>query len=239
MFKKDLKREKLSVLKMLEEKYGRVSKDNIEILNCGKIGNATVFRYRDFQKDLTIKDFSESPWLIKNTFGRLFIKNEVSKMLKLRENKSIPSEVERISPYAFAFKHIEGKPLKKIHGKVLNKDFFITLEENVKEMQNKNIVHLDLRNLGNIIMGKDGYPYIIDFQSSLGVKYLPKFLRKLLFDSDLSGVCKAWDKRCMEELDEERRKFLENFNKIRKVWILKGYPLQRLIRKIKNSTLLK
>lgn len=239
MFKKNLKREKLSVLKMLEEKYGGVLKDNIEILNCGKIGNATVFRYKDFNRDLTIKDFSESPWLIRNTFGRLFIQNEVSKMVKLRGNKSIPSEVERISPYALAFKYIEGKPLKGIHGKVLNKEFFITLEKNVKRMQDKNIVHLDLRNLGNIIMGKDGYPYIIDFQSSLGVKYLPKFLRKLLFDSDLSGVCKAWNKRCVEDLDEGRRKFLEKFNKIRKVWILKGYPLQRLIRKIKNSTLLK
>lgn len=239
MLEKDLKREKLNVLKVLEEKYGRVSENKIEILNCGRIGNATVFRYRDFQKDLTIKDFSESPWLIRNTFGKLFIKNEVSKMLKLRDNKSVPGGVKRISPYAFAFNYIEGKPLKGIHGKVLDKEFFITLEKNVKRMQDKNIVHLDLRNLGNIIMGKDGYPYIIDFQSAISVKFLPKSLRKILLDSDLSGVCKAWDKKCREELDEGRRKFLEKFNKIRKVWILKGYPLQKLMRKIKNSTLLK
>jgi len=239
MFKKDLKREKLNVLKMLEGKYDRVSENKIEILNCGRIGNATVFRYRDFQRDLTIKDFSESPWLMRNTFGKLFIKNEVSKMLKLRKNKSIPEGVKRISPYTLAFKYVEGKPLKGIHGKVLDKEFFITLEKNVKEMQDKNIVHLDLRNLGNIIMGKDGYPYIIDFQSSISAKFLPKFLRKILLDSDLSGVYKAWDKKCVEELDEGRRKFLEKFNKIRKVWILKGYPLEKFIRKIKNSTLLK
>ena len=45
-------------------------------------------------------------------------------------------------------------------------------------MHEKEIVHLDLRNLGNIIMGENGYPYIIDFQSCISTKYVPKKLKK-------------------------------------------------------------
>ncbi|MFK4785499.1 hypothetical protein [Fusobacterium sp. MFO224] len=235
MLTKDLNREKLNVLRMLESEYGKVSQNGIEVLNCGRIANATVFRYKDSEKDLTIKDFSESPWIIKNTVGKLFIKNEANKMLELKNNKSVAGGVKIISPYTFTFNYIEGKPLKGIHGKILDKEFFITLEKNIKKMQDKNIVHLDLRNLGNIIMGKDGYPYIIDFQSAIKTKFLPNFLKKILVDSDLSGVCKAWEKRCVEELDEGRKKFFENFNKLRKIWILKGYPIQKLIRKIKKT----
>ncbi|MDP0494104.1 MAG: hypothetical protein Q7K48_07390 [Fusobacterium sp. JB021] len=234
MLEKNLKREKINVLKMLERTYGKISKEGIEVLNYGRIANATVFRYKDDMRDLTIKDFSESPFIIKNTVGRLFIKNEANKMMELKNNKSVAGGVNIISPYTLSFNYIEGTALKGIHGNIIGKEFFITLEKNIKKIQDKDIVHLDLRNLGNIIMGKDGYPYIIDFQSAIKIKFLPRFLRKILFDSDLSGVCKAWQKRCVEELDEGRKKFLENFNRIRKIWILKGYPIQKLIRKVRK-----
>ena len=117
----------------------------------------------------------------------------------------------------------------------LPKEFFIELEKRTREMQNKNLVHLDLRNLGNIIEGDDGNPYIIDFQSSLGTKYLPKKLKKILEDSDISGVYKSWKLVCSENLDPEKEKFLEDFNKIRKIWVFKGYPIQKAIRKIKRK----
>ena len=50
----------------------------------------------------------------------------------------------------------------------------------LKLMHSKNIVHLDLRNLGNILVGKDEYPYIIDFQSAISTKYLGSWLSKYL-----------------------------------------------------------
>ena len=82
-------------------------------------------------------------------------------------------------------------------------------------------------------MGENNYPYIIDFQSCISTKYLPKKLKKILRKVDISGVYKCWENRCSEPIDEKRKKFLNRFKEIRKMWVLKGYPLMRILKKIK------
>lgn len=208
MLDKNIDEVKNKVISLLKKKYrnSEIKKEKLILLNKGKFANATVFRYCDEKIDLTIKDFSGSPWLIKNIFGRFAV-------------------------------NVEGKSLKQCDN--IKKDFFITLERNVRDMHEKEIVHLDLRNLGNIIMGENGYPYIIDFQSCISTKYVPKKLKKILKKVDISGVYKCWENRCSEPLDEKRRKFLDSFKEIRKLWVLKGYPLLRMIKKIKGKISLK
>lgn len=58
-------------------------------------------------------------------------------------------------------------------------------------------------------------------------------IKEILRKVDISGVYKCWENKCSEPLDEKRKKFLEGFKEIRKLWILKGYPLLRMIKKIK------
>ena len=84
-------------------------------------------------------------------------------------------------------------------------------------------------------MGEDGLPYIIDFQSYISVKHLPKKLKNILKGVDITGVYKCWKRKCSDPLDQEREKYFEDFNKIRKVWIFRGYPLKRLKESIKKS----
>lgn len=240
MFKKDISKIKNNILQMLAENYSydssSISSNNLTLLSKGQFANAAVFRYTDKDKnlDLTIKDFSGSPWFIKNTLGRIFINIEGHSLLKLRNNSSVTKNVKFISPYTLAFDFVHGEPLKKFNEGEIPKEFFIELEKNVIEMHRRNIVHLDLRNLGNIIMGKDNYPYIIDFQSCISTKHFPKKLREILRNVDISGVYKCWKSRCAEPLDEDREKFLEEFKKVRKLWVLRGYPLQRFIRHTKQ-----
>lgn len=236
MAKKDIEEIKNKILYMLKENFSsvKISKECLSLIHEGQFANAAVFRYKDGKiLDLTIKDFSGSPWIIRNTLGKIFVNVEGYTMLKLSNNPSVTENVVFLSPYTVAFKFIEGKALKEFHEGDISKDFFLTLEKNVKEMHEKDVVHLDLRNLGNIIMGKEGYPYIIDFQSCVSTKHLPKKLVKILRDSDLTGVYKCWQKRCSEPLDEERLNFFNEFQKIRKLWVFKGYPLERFIRHTK------
>lgn len=233
MFNKDLKKIELKIIDYLQKKYvnANIKKENLILLNKGQFANATVFRYKDDDLDLTIKDFSGSPWFIKETFGKLSTKIEGNTLKKLSGNKSVAKKIQFLSSYTISFSYIEGVSAKKCEK--IPKEFFLTLEKNVKSMHQKNIVHLDLRNLGNIIMGKEGYPYIIDFQSSMSVKYFPEFLKNILKKSDLTGVYKCWEKCGEVPLDEKRKKELEDFKKIRKFWILKGYPLARIMKKIR------
>lgn len=236
MFKKNINGVKKNIVTFLSSTYSNnnIKKSNLILLNEGKFANATVFRYTDSNLDLTIKDFSGSPWIIRKTFGKLFINSEYNNLVKLSKNPSIAKNARKLSPYTLAFGYIEGKALKLFPNNSIEKNFFLELEKNVKAMHNKNIVHLDLRNLGNILMGSDGYPYIIDFQSAISTKFLGKWLTKVLKTSDLTGVYKCWKNKCNEPLDKKRADTFEEFNKLRKVWIFRGYPISRAIKKLKE-----
>ncbi|WP_300331448.1 RIO1 family regulatory kinase/ATPase [Fusobacterium sp.] len=232
---KNILKIKKNLQKMLSSKFHKnIDLNNLKIMNEGEYLNAAVFRYYDGELDLTIKDFSTTPWIIKNTLGRLFVLREGSALKKLSTNPSITKNVIFLSDYTLAFNFIEGKPLKKIKDKTIPKEFFVTLEKNIMAIHKKDIVHLDLRNLGNIIMGNDGLPYIIDFQSYLSIKYLPNKLKNILKGADITGVYKCWERKCSEPLDQKRKNYFEEFKKIRKIWIFKGYPLKRLKEKIKS-----
>lgn len=236
MFKKNINLIRKNIVKFLTLNYPNcnIKRENLSLLNEGKFANATVFRYKDKNLDLTIKDFSGSPWLVRKTFGKLFINLEYNNLVKLSNNPSIAKNPKKLSECTLAFGFIEGKALKFFPKSSIEKDFFLKLEKNVKAMHSKNIVHLDLRNLGNILVGKDEYPYIIDFQSAISTKYLGSWLSKILKTSDLTGVYKCWNNRCIEPLDEKRSNILTEFNKLRKVWIFRGYPLSRALKKIKE-----
>ena len=212
----------------------KIDENSLILLNEGRFANATVFEYKSSTLNLTIKDFSGSPWIIRNSLGRFFINSEYRTLSKLKNNPSIAKNIKKISNYTLVFDYIEGCPLKHLPDNSLNKNFFLQLEKNIKLMHQQNIVHLDLRNLGNIIAGNDNYPYIIDFQSAISTRFLNKWLKNILQTSDLTGVYKSWKYKCNEPLDFKRNMVLEKFNKIRKIWIFKGYPISKAIKKIKN-----
>lgn len=226
---------KLNLQKMLAKKFHKnIDINNLFLMNEGEYLNAAVFRYRDNEYDFTIKDFSDSPWFLKGTIGKLFIKREGKALKALSDNPSITKNVIFLSEYTIAFNFIKGKPLRKLPDKSIPEKYFIKLEENIKKMHRRDIVHLDLRNLGNIIMGEDGLPYIIDFQSHISVKYFPKKIKDILKGADITGVYKCWRRKCSTPLDEKREKYFEEFNKIRKIWIFRGYPIKRLKEYLKN-----
>lgn len=241
MFNKNLEIIKDRIIGDLKNgyRYEGFKKENLMLLNVGKFANATVFEYKDSNYTLTIKDFSGSPWLIKKSFGKIFINHEFNILMKLCGNPSIAKNPKKLSQYALSFDFIEGKTLKHFPDTSIGREFFLELEKNVRDMHNRDIIHLDLRNLGNIIVGSDNYPYIIDFQSAISSKFLNSWLEKLLKISDLTGVYKCWNRKCTDSLDNRRTNILNNFNKIRKVWIFRGYPISRAIKKIRTNLSLK
>lgn len=233
---KDLEKIKENIKNQLSKKLKKeIDKNNLILMNEGEYINAAVFRYKDESLDLTIKDFSTSFWILKNTLGRIFIKREGNSLKKLQDNPSVTKNIIFLSKYTLAFDFIKGKPLKNFPDYSIKKEFFLELEKNILEMHKKDIVHLDLRNLGNIIVGENGYPYLIDFQSCISIKYLPKKFKEILKGADITGIYKCWNKKCKEPLNEERIKYFNEFQKIRKIWIFKGYPLKKLRETIKKK----
>lgn len=206
-----------------------LSTDNISVLHRGRFANAIVFRYRDENLDLVIKDYTHCPLIFRQTIGRLFISREHKNLQRLRGLGGVVGDSYRLSPIMLAYPYVKGRSLKQLRKKEekLPIEFFTEMEQLVAGMHERGIVHLDLRNLGNVLCNNKGQPCFIDFQSAFAVKRAPRGLRQLLKDADLSAVYKSWNSLCDEPLSSERQAFLENFNKIRRFWVLRGYPLPK------------
>lgn len=202
---------------------------HLSVVHKGRFANAIVYRYQDDKFDLIVKDFSQSPWFVRKTFARFSVNQEYKGLSRLANLDAVANRFSRLSPIAVAYDYIEGTPLRSLmhQGKTLPASFFADLERQVAKMHRQGIVHLDLRNMGNILCGSDGKPYIIDFQSTISFSRFPRWLQRFMRGCDMSGVYKAWDKLSDTPLPQAKHNYLQRFNHVRKRWIFKGYPVQR------------
>ena len=213
-----------------------IQADALSLIHAGRFANAHVFRYRAAGLDLIIKDFSHCPWWVRISAARLFVRREMRMIVRLQGLSGIASAPVRLGRLALAYAFIPGVTLSATakSGDKLSRSFFERLEALVFRMHERGIVHLDLRNLSNILVGADGRPYLIDFQSAIDLRGLPKTLRTVLEAVDLSGIYKSYLRLCMEPLEDSRRQFLERFNRLRRVWVFKGYVLTRYFERLRG-----
>ena len=203
--------------------------DNLKVVHTGRFANAIVYRYTDQQLDLMIKDFQHSPWWVRKTFAPLSVNQEYKGLARLAGITGVSGRFLRLSPIAVAYDYITGTPLKQLvqQKQVLPVSFFKDFERLVALMHRRGVVHLDLRNLGNVLCSDDGKPYIIDFQSTIRYARFPRWLQQFMRGADMSGVYKAWAKLADQPLPDAKADYLSNFNHVRKRWIFRGYPIQR------------
>jgi tRNA A-37 threonylcarbamoyl transferase component Bud32 len=91
---------------------------------------------------------------------------------------------------AVAHDYVPGHPLRA--GEQVNDEFFPRLKSLLKRMHDRGIAYVDLHKRENIIVGDDGWPYLIDFQISgawpephpFGLEILNRFLLSVLKTCD-------------------------------------------------------
>ena len=205
-----------NLLVQLQQQYPEHTfmQHHLSVVHKGRFANAIVYRYKDNEFDLIVKDFSQSPWFIRKTFARLSVNQEYKGLSRLAELDAVANRFCRLSPIAVAYNYIEGTPLRVLihENKKLPVSFFSELERQVAKMHRK---------------GADGKPYFIDFQSTISFSRFPRWLQRFMRGSDMSGVYKAWNKLGEQPLPQKKQDYLERFNHVRKRWIFKGYPIQR------------
>ncbi len=101
--------------------------------------------------------------------------------------EGVPALGPRFGRRGYFHRYIEGKTLHEIevHGGQLPDDFFAGLKTIVSQLHERRIFYLDLNKRGNIILGEDLRPYLIDFQISLFIKKrrgLPGLLADRVFE---------------------------------------------------------
>jgi len=115
---------------------------------------------------------------------------------------------------------IPGRPL--LRGEPLPSSFFSDLEQVLREVHKRGVVHLDLRHKGNILLSERGEPFLIDFNSSFAFKekgFLRRYLFPLLQWVDYGGLLKLKQRVSPSSMTPEEAAFLKRFNRLRKFWI--------------------
>jgi len=129
---------------------------------------------------VVVKDFSRGDFLFRTMVGPILIRREYGALCKLIGVEGVPQIIAKIDRYAFAVQHIPGTSLDQRLPKPLTNVFYTDLKRVVAEMHARGVAHCDLRSRGNVMLGDDSRPYVIDFAACvfLGRGWNP-FLRWL------------------------------------------------------------
>lgn len=136
--------------------------------------------------------------------GRFLRNHEVKILKRLQDAGQFPKLVKSFGQNGIIYKYIEGKTLDQ--NPDIPADFFIQLHSLLELIHQRNICYMDLNKRGNIIVGQDGKPYIIDFQISLLVpSRWFKWLRTALQKEDIYHLLKHKRKLRPDLLTEQER----------------------------------
>lgn len=203
-----------------------ITRSDGDVISRGRWGNADIVRYRRDNAFWMVKDFSPCPYFVKYTWGRWMALREFRALERLKDIRGIPEQPFLLDAFALCYRFIPGTNLKAARKQqVIGPDYFLALETLVREMHSRNVVHLDIRYMRNILVTDDGTPALLDFQSSLFLDGIPSVFHGFLKSIDISGVYKCWRKVNPSSIDAERLRLLAEMEKKRAFWIFKGYPL--------------
>jgi RIO-like serine/threonine protein kinase len=142
--------------------------------------------------------------------GRLVTHNEVCNLRRCAGIAGVPKIVERADSHTYFYEYIDGTPLSE--KPELPADFFEKLRVVLRQIHARRLVHFDLHKRGNILLGRDGQAYIIDFQVSTCIsdrlllsKTLSAALRRRLQAYDIYHLYKHKRRLLPEELTEAER----------------------------------
>jgi RIO-like serine/threonine protein kinase len=194
-----------------------------KLLRDGRFANARVERVRIDGTDWIFKDFASRAFLVRHTVGRFLLDREVRALRRLEGLRGIPSQAFRLDGSSMAARFVPGRALADIPNGPVASDYLVALEALLRQVHARGLVHLDTRGGGNLLIGPDGSPGIIDFQAALSTRWMPRSLRRWLEDMDMSGVYKKWQRWQPDTLGAARLESLDRLNRWRRWWFLRGY----------------
>jgi serine/threonine protein kinase len=164
-------------------------------------------------KKLIAKDFKRSDFLFRAIVGPILIRREFGAMRNLIGVNGVPQIAGRIDKYALAMEHVSGTSLEHVSQGVLTNEFYTKLRSVIDEMHSRGIAHCDLRSRGNVMLGDDGNPYVVDFAACVfrgrGINPFTRWLFKQFVLADNNAVLRIKDRLSPELLTDEEKAELE------------------------------
>jgi hypothetical protein len=153
--------------------------------------------------------------------GEMLAKHESEILTHIQQEQAVPQLLGRYGKTGLIYRYIEGQSLA---GKpALPEDFFGELEKLVTRIHGYRVVYVDMNKRGNILLGSDGRPRLIDFQISfhiparvLGSARLADRILEILKKEDIYHLHKHRYRFCR---DKQERKRLRQARRV-SPWIL-------------------
>ena len=164
-------------------------------------------------------------------FGHFLRNREIRILKQLEDIDQFPNIIKLYGRNGVIYNYIEGKTLDEKPS--VPDDFFDQLRILLEAIHQRNICYMDLNKRGNIIVGKDGRPYVIDFQISV---FLPAkwcgWLRKAFQKEDFYHLLKHKRKFRPDLLTEQEHILAKRPSFLIRLHRIIAYPFQKLRRLI-------
>lgn len=193
------------------------------LLRDGRWANARVSRVDVEGRRWVVKDFAPRSWWVRNSVGRWFVRRELATLRRLAGIDGVPPDPFRLDAHAIAFGYIEGETLGRVDAVRQTPQYFEGLEQLLRAIHERGIVHLDTRGTGNVLVRPDGTAAVIDFQSAVSTRWMPASWRRFVEHIDLTGVYKKWLQRDPDSMGAERIALNDRMLRWRRLWVLRGY----------------
>jgi predicted Ser/Thr protein kinase len=159
--------------------------------------------------EAVVKDFSRNGVLFRNTIGRFLIWRETKAYRRLRGLKGIPALYRVVDGLALVLERIPGETLENLEQqRRLPRSYFDALERIMVDAHARGVAHCDLKRAPNLLLGRDGKPYVVDWSAALCRSELPLFpftlLYRRLVRDDFHAITKMQLRHCPEEVSGER-----------------------------------
>ncbi len=154
-----------------------------------------------------------------NWIGRHLQNNECGILKQLTHLPGTPRFLSQFGDTGLVYEYIEGRSLDQTQE--LPDDFFDNLESLIKSVHAHHIAYIDMNKKGNILVGEDRKPWLIDFQISIRIDWNKPW--KAIGQMILNRL-QAED---LYHLNKHKRRFLRK--KMPKAEYLKTYRTSKLI----------
>ncbi|MCX8052466.1 MAG: hypothetical protein N3B12_01545 [Armatimonadetes bacterium] len=201
---------------------------------CGTRPDLRVVRMDS--RVLIVKDFFRSDPLFRRLVGPILIRREVGALRKLAGVDGIPQLVGKIDRYALAMEHIPGRGLNNVQPGELHPEFYVELRRIIDEMHARGVAHCDLRSRGNVMLGDDGRPYIVDFAACVflgrGINPLIRWVFNQFVLADQNAVLLVKQRMSPELLTDEDKTALSQQMPFERPAKFIGENVRRLTRRL-------
>lgn len=165
--------------------------------------SSTKLLGRGYQGAVYLVDSRDGPVIVKKAIGRGLTRAIRRAMLRrehyiyqlIREVPGVPRCHGLRDGEELVLEFIDGQSLREARpppaGRV---QFFAELLEVIQALHRAGVAHGDLKRKDNILLGRDGRPYLIDFGTAVSAPPGAGFLRRLLFRQMRRVDLNAWVK---------------------------------------------